>query len=149
MSSLWTPGGERPVGRDPQPEAPTPPPPPPGPGDYAEEPLSEAEVEARMAELRDQLARTPVESVVAQVAYQLFEVGALHLSLQPPQLEQAQMAIDAMAALVDGLAGRLGENEPQLRDGLSQIRMAFVQIQRGASTPPPPTDPEGQAPPQS
>lgn len=96
-----------------------------------------------MAELRDQLAQTPVEGIVAQVAYQLFEVAALHLSLQPPQLAQATVAIDAMAALVDALAGRLGEHEGPLREGLSQIRMAFVQIQKAAETPPPsaPADP--------
>ena len=57
-----------------------------------------------MDELRDQLARTPAEVVVANHAFGLFELAALHLSLQPPQLDQARLAIDALAALVDGWA---------------------------------------------
>jgi hypothetical protein len=81
-----------------------------------------------MEELRDQLARTPAEVVVANHAFGLFELAALHLSLQPPQLDQARLAIDALAALVDGLGSRLGDAGPQLSDGLSQLRMAFVQI---------------------
>ena len=149
MSSLWTPGGERPVGRDAPPQAQstasTSPFEPDGP-------IDEAELEARMAELRDQLAHTPVAGIVAQVAYQLFEVAALHLSLQPPQLGDAQLAIDAMAALVEGLGDRLGEHDRPLREGLSQLQMAFVQIKNQASTPPPqppPSAPADQAPPQS
>jgi hypothetical protein len=83
-----------------------------------------------MAELQQQLARTPAEVVVANHAFGLFELAALHLSLRPPQLDQARVAIDALAALVDGMAGRLGEAEPQLTEALSQLRMAFVQISR-------------------
>jgi hypothetical protein len=81
-----------------------------------------------MDELRDQLAKTPAEVVVANHAFGLFELAALHLSLQPPQLDQARLAIDALAALVDGLGGRLGDASTQLSDGLGQLRMAFVKI---------------------
>ena len=102
-----------------------------------------------MAQLREQLAPTPVEGIVAQMAYQLFEVAALHLSIQPPQFVHAQLAIDALAALIEGLGERLGEHAGPLRDGLSQIRMAFVQIKEQASAAAPPTDPDGQDPPQS
>ncbi|HZN14986.1 MAG TPA: hypothetical protein VFB78_11990 [Acidimicrobiales bacterium] len=144
MSSLWTPGGERPVGREPTPEAPAEAP----YGDIDD--IDEAELQDRLGELREQLAHTPVEGIVAQVAYQFFEVAALHLSLRPAQLPEAQLAIDAMAALVEGLGERLGENAAPLRDGLSQIRMAFVQIKQGAGAEPtPPNDPADPEPPQS
>ena len=147
MSTLWTPGGERPVPREGQaPERAA------RAEQSPEQPTDDAELEERMAELREQLAHTPVEGIVAQMAYQLFEVGALHLSLQPPQFTQAQVAIDALAALVEGLGEALGEHAAPLRDGLSQIRMAFVQIKSQASqasAPPPPTDQGGQAPPGS
>jgi len=86
------------------------------------------EDEAAMAELQEQLARTPVELVIANHAFGLFELAALHLSLQPPQLPQARLAIDALGALVEGLAGQLGEYERQLVEGLAQLRMAYVQI---------------------
>jgi hypothetical protein len=82
----------------------------------------------QMEEMRRQLANTPVEVVVANHCYGLFELAAVYLSQQPPKLEQARLAIDAMAGVVEGLAGRLGEAEPQLLDGLSQLRLAYVQI---------------------
>jgi hypothetical protein len=90
--------------------------------------LSDTEMEARMEELQAQLAATPAEAVVANHCYGLFELAALHLGTQPPQLEQARLAIDAMGALVEGLLGRLGEHERSLGEGLAQLRLAFVQI---------------------
>jgi hypothetical protein len=132
MSSLWTPEGEHPVSPEGQGGAQGP---PPGPGRRRPlppetEPTSEeqAAVEADLDQLRRQLAETPVEVVVANHAFGLFELAALHLSLQPPQLDEARLAIDAVAALTEGLAGRLGEAEPTLREGLAQLRLAYVQI---------------------
>ena len=81
-----------------------------------------------MLELRRQLAETPAAVVVTNHCFGLFELAALHLSLQPPQLDQAQVAIDALGAVVEGLAGRLGQDEDTLRDGLAQLRMAYVQL---------------------
>ncbi|MDQ1416268.1 MAG: hypothetical protein QOF81_1881 [Acidimicrobiaceae bacterium] len=135
MSTLWTPEGERPIRRDPAPAGGPTQPGPPGAGQPPEGPGGEeltAEDEAAMAELQEQLARTPVELVIANHAFGLFELAALHLSLQPPQLPQARLAIDALGALVEGLAGRLGEYERQLVEGLANLRMAYVQI-RGAA----------------
>jgi hypothetical protein len=81
-----------------------------------------------MTRLREQLARTPAEVVIANHAFGLFELAALHLSLQPPQLDQARLAIDALAALVDGLGSRLGDASLQLSEGLGQLRLAYVQL---------------------
>jgi hypothetical protein len=97
-----------------------------------------------MAQLREQLANAPVEGIIAQIAYQLFEVAALHLSLLPPQLDQARLAIEAKSAHIDGVGALLGEHSDPLREGLSQIRMAFVQIQKQ-----PPSDQAVPAPPQT
>ena len=83
---------------------------------------------AQLEEFRRQLLDVPPEVVVANHAYGLFELAAIHLSQQPPQRDQARLAVDAMAALVEGLAGRLGEAERSLQDALAQIRLAFVQI---------------------
>ena len=138
MSSLWTPGGERPI-RRPEPEQSS----TSGESQAAsaraaagrqQQELSPEEQAAQLEQLQEQLARTPVDLVIANHAFGLFELAALHLGLQPPKLDQARLAIDALAALVEGLAGRLGEHEPQLRDGLAQLRMAFVQI-RAAQQP--------------
>jgi hypothetical protein len=81
-----------------------------------------------MAALQEQLANTPAEVVVANHAFGLFELAALHLSLEIPNLEEARTAIDAFGALVEGMNGRLGDNEAELVQGLAQLRMAFVQI---------------------
>ena len=134
MSSLWTPSGEHPVqddrptagggaapppGRGPA-EPPSPPPPAAGqsPGDPA----------GAIDELRRELAQTPADVVVANHAFGIFELAAIYLSQEPPMLEEARLAIDAMGALVDTLGPRLGEAHDQLKDGLAQLRIAFVQL---------------------
>ena len=81
-----------------------------------------------MEQLRQELANAPASAVIANHCVGLFQLAALHLSLQPPRLDQAQLAIDGLGALVEGLSGRLGEDEQQLKDGLAQLRLAFVQI---------------------
>ena len=118
MSTLWTPAGERPVSREPA----------DGPEPSPEQP-SEEELRQQMAELRDKLARTPAELVIANHAYGLFELAALHLSLEEPQLDQARLAIDALGYLVEGMGPRLGDASKELVDGLAQMRLAFVQVQ--------------------
>ena len=100
----------------------------PAPHPEGQEEVSEAELQAKMEELRQQLADAPAELVVANHCFGLFELAALHLSLQPPRLPQARLAIDALAALLEGLAGRLGSEERQLQEGLASLRLAYVQI---------------------
>lgn len=136
--SLWTPGGEHPVDREPPPQAQpadarrTVPPTDPL-ADLSTEERAEAEaMAAEMADVRRQLAEVPAAVVVANHVMGLYELAAIHLSQQPPALAEARLAIDAMAAVVDGLAGRLGDNESTLRDALHQLRLAFVQLS-GAS----------------
>ena len=140
--SLWTPGGEHPVDRaaaspsaDPAPSSPT----SVGGamGDAAQQltPEQESEAEAmaaEMASVREQLASVPAAVVVANHAMGLYELAAIHLSQQPPVLAEAKVAIDAFAALIDGLHGRLGPDEPVLVDALSQLRLAFVQVSGAA-----------------
>jgi hypothetical protein len=78
--------------------------------------------------MRRQLAATPADVVIANHCYGLFELAAVYLSQTPPMLPKARLAIDAMTAVVEGLEGRLGDSEPQLLEGLSQLRLAYVQI---------------------
>lgn len=83
----------------------------------------------------EELVATPVEDVVANHCYGLFELAALHLSQQPPGLAQARLAIDAMGLLVEGLGSRLGQHGPTLAEGLAQLRLAFVKISEAATAP--------------
>lgn len=89
----------------------------------------------QLAEVQRQLLEAPPEVVVANHAFGLFELAALHLSQERPDFVAARLAIDAMGAMVEGLRGRLGEVEADLQDGLAQIRLAFVQVQGGAAGP--------------
>jgi hypothetical protein len=89
-------------------------------------------MQAEMERLRGQLARTPAAVVIANHAFGLFELAALHLSQEPAQLDEASLAIDALSALVDGVGSRLGDAATQLSEGVRQLRLAFVQIHRAS-----------------
>src|SRR4051812_32874682 len=131
--SLWTPDGEHRVEREHKRDL----------DDPDDDPLAglprEDREQARgrageRQEVREQLASVPASVVVANHAMGMYELAAIHLSSQPPSFSEAQVAIDAMAGIVEGLRGRLGEAEQTLDDALSQLKMAYVQL-RGASEP--------------
>ena len=135
--SLWTPDGEHRVER----ETAGPSGSPSAEFVSGEDPLEALSPEEReqaiamaqeMDDVRRQLASVSAAVVVANHAMGLYELAAIHLSSQPPSFSEAQLAIDAMAAIVDGLVGRLGENEDTLKDALNQLKMAYVQL-RGAA----------------
>ncbi|MFW2336162.1 hypothetical protein [Ilumatobacter sp.] len=87
-----------------------------------------AQIEAAMAEARARLADVPAEVVVTNHVMGLYELAAIHLSSETPDLVSAALAIDAMSMLVDGLGDRLGDDAPTMQDALGNIRMAFVGV---------------------
>jgi uncharacterized protein with GYD domain len=113
--SLWTPGGEHEV---------------PDPEELSDEDRARLEEAAEeVAEIRRQLASVRASRVVANHAMGLYELAAIHLSSQPPNLSEARVAIDAMGGMADALEDRFGEDEGVIRDALAQLRLAFVQLQ--------------------
>jgi len=94
-----------------------------------------AELAAEMQDVRNQLAQVPAAVVIANHAMGCYELAAIHLSSQPPALEEAQLAIDAFGALLDVTKGRLGPDEVTLSDALAQIRLAFVQVKASQEGP--------------
>lgn len=142
--SLWTPGGEHEVPREPA--APGGDGTPPRPPDMDEEALAEAlgipsladlsdeeraQLEAavaQMAETERQLATTPADVVIANHAMGMYELAAIHLRQSPPNLTAARLSIDALSALLDGLRGRLGQNEATLVQARTQLQQAFVAV---------------------
>jgi hypothetical protein len=96
---------------------------------------------AEMAAVRDRVAQVPAATVVANHAMGLYELGAIHLSQDPPSFSEATIAIDAMAALIDRLPGRLGDDEATLRESLAQLRMAFVTLRDRAAAAAAPSEP--------
>ena len=135
--SLWTPGGEHPVDREPE----------SGAQEHVDHPAEEDPLEgltpeereramamaAEMDDVRRQLASVPAAVVVANHVMGLYELGAIHLSADPPNFTEAQLAIDAMGAIVEGVRGRLGETESTLMDALGQLRLAFVQLRNAVT----------------
>ena len=120
MSTFWTPSGERPIPRD---EPAAAPPPPPG----ADEEEMDEELRAELMAMQEQMLRTPAAIVVANHCIGLVELAALHLGQRPPNLADAQVAIDALAGILDSVGSRMGENGPPLQQALNQMRMAFVE----------------------
>ena len=92
-----------------------------------------AELDRELQEARARVAEAPVETVITNHAVGLYELAAIHLSADPPDLESSALAIDAFACLIEGLAGRLGEESSTLEAALANIRMAFVQVKQVAS----------------
>jgi hypothetical protein len=134
VSGLWTPGDGEP------PESGAAPAGAEGPlgGPAATEPAPTPEELEAVRELHERLAATPVADVIVNHAIGIWQLALVHLGVVTPPDEQgrrptpdlasAGLAIDALAALVDGLTDRLGEGEDMLRDALRQVQMLFVEI---------------------
>jgi hypothetical protein len=129
MSTFWTPSGERPIPRDEPAPAPTAPTSGAGPG---LDPETDEEFAAEIQAMQEQMLRTPAAIVVANHCIGLVELAALHLAQNPPNLADAQIAIDALAGILDAVGARMGENAAALRQALNQMRMAYVEAKAGA-----------------
>jgi phosphoribosylaminoimidazole carboxylase (NCAIR synthetase) len=144
--SLWTPDGERPVQRQSPDDVPTPG--DSGPDDAMvasaaaamgidpatlspEDRARLVEIVEQMAEAQQRLAEAAAADVVANHAMGLYEFAAIKLSAATPQIDDARIAIDALAGLVENTADRLGEHGEALTQALTQIQMAFVQVTGG------------------
>ncbi|HAA66832.1 MAG TPA: hypothetical protein DCY36_01015 [Acidimicrobiaceae bacterium] len=127
MSSFWTPSGEHEV--------------PNGTGEssstarsdnFTEEaeidPAAAAAMEQQLREAQEQLLSVPASQIVANHIIGLFELAAIHLRVDPPNLEEARLPIDAMGILVEQLGEQLPEHQT-LAAALHQIRLAFVEVQ--------------------
>ena len=117
--TIWTPDGEKPVNATPN-EAEQPPLSP-------EQEEQAREMAKELADTRVRLMETEVSTVLANHCFGIYELAAIHLTADQPKLDETKLAIDALATMVEGLAGKLGEAEPTLKDGLHQLRMGFVQ----------------------
>jgi hypothetical protein len=108
-----------------------------------EERAQAEQIMAELAEARDRLAETPVDVVIANHVMGFYELAAIHLNKQPPGLDDARTAIDAMGAVLEALKGRLGEPEQPLNEALNQVRLAYVQLARQAQEAAAGADPGG------
>ena len=139
MSSIWTPSGEHEPDRGPD-RGPDPGPGgPPGGGGVPPEGEAVEMTEEQYQELmqaRAELAAIPVADIVANHAIGLQQLAVIHLLPDPdaagnpgaPRLAEAGLAIDALGALVDTLGDRLAPHHEALREAVSQLRLAFVEL---------------------
>jgi hypothetical protein len=103
------------------------------PGDSANP--DEADALERM---REQLMSISAADVVAEAAMPLLTLAYARLGLPPEEHERyrdlpaARLLIDALGGMLDGVEGRLGRVEPELRDALARLRMAYVDVARHA-----------------
>jgi hypothetical protein len=125
VSSIWTPSGEH------QPE-----PSRDESGETGAEPEMTQEAYEELVRTRAELSAIPVADIVANHAVGLWQLAILHLTPDPgpdgtptePRLPEAGLAIDALGALVDTLGERLEPHYEALREAVTQLRLAFVEI---------------------
>jgi hypothetical protein len=145
MSSLWTPDGERPVGRSDtsagatdQPELDA--------GDplraaaealgvdldalSAEERQQLAAELAEMMAVRREIAATPASEMIANHLIRFLDLATIYLEGEPPAFAEAATAIEAFRCVLEGLGDRLGEHRPMLTEALGQVQMIFVQVKQ-------------------
>jgi Domain of unknown function (DUF1844) len=88
----------------------------------------------QLEELREQLASVPAGALVAEAAMQLASMAQLRLGLPPEHyarfrdLDAARLLIDAVGGLLSAGEGRLGAQEPGLRQVLADLRLAFAEV---------------------
>ena len=158
--SLWTPGGEVPVGRERARPLETEAEAGPDRAALSDAVLAEAaaaagvdleqlsaeertQLEAMlldMAEAQARLAQTPAAEIVVNHLGGLYELARIHLSQDPPNFADASLAIDALAAVLDAVEDRLGGNGPALRDAVRELELAFVQLRERTGAAEPGTD---------
>ena len=86
-----------------------------------------------MAEVRQRILDTPVEAMILQHVIGLFEIAAIHLNAENPDLAATRLAIDAMDGALSATEGRLGDAEEAMQSMLHQARMAYVQVSQGSA----------------
>lgn len=97
--------------------------PEPGPGPGGEVWTPEQEAEARR--MAEEISKRPSVDWVINTAVTLGNVAGAKLELGAAP--DAQLAIDAMAAIVNGVGSRLGGAEMPLRQLLAELQLAYAQ----------------------
>lgn len=101
-------------------------------GDESDDSTALSDAQEALEAARRRIADAPAQVVVVNHLMGLYELAAIHLSSVPPKLDDASLAIDALAALVDKLGDRLGDDITTMRDALSNIQMVYVQMKSKA-----------------
>src|SRR3954469_17489100 len=104
--------------------------------------------EEELAAIEAEMEKLTVDDVLIQTLVTLINLGARKAGLATPQgeeapnrdLEQTRQAIDGARALFALLEARHGAQLAQVKDALSQLQMAYVQL--SGATPPAAAEPQ-------
>ena len=99
--------------------------PDPGPATRSEEPIWTPEQEAEAQRFIQEIGQRPSLDWVLNSAVTLANVAGTKLDLG--QIADAQLAIDALAALVEKLGSSFGQAEAPLRQTLAQLQLAYAE----------------------
>ncbi len=80
-----------------------------------------------MTEARARLLETEAATIISNHAFGIYELAAIHVTADDPDMKEGRLAIDALEALITGIPGRLGEAEETLNDALANIKLVYVQ----------------------
>ena len=111
--------------------------------------------EEELAAIEAEMARLKVDDVLLQTLVTLINLGARKAGLasepgdEPPDrdLEQTRQAIDGARALLPVLEPRHGQELAPIKDALSRLQMAYVQLSGGTIQPVEAAPPEQPGPP--
>ena len=106
------------------PEQAPPTPPPPSATTPGEPPVWTPEQEEQARRMVEEIVRTPSLDWVLNAAVNLANVAGTKIEMGA--VADAQLAIDAFAALVNGLSGRLQDAEAPLKQTLAQLQLAYA-----------------------
>lgn len=98
---------------------------PPSQASAADEPIWTPEEEAAARQMAQEIAERPGLDWVINSAVSLANIAATKLQIGDPA--DAQICIDALAGLLNGLTGRLQDAERPLRQTLAQLQMAYAE----------------------
>ena len=107
---------------------------PPAADEGAGERVWTPEEEAQAQQMAREIAERPSSDWVLNIAVTLANVAGAKIQLGQP--EDARLAIDALEALVDGVAARIEGAEAPLRQTLAQLQLAFAQHTQPPQPPP-------------
>ncbi|MEO9180877.1 MAG: hypothetical protein ABI298_04410 [Acidimicrobiales bacterium] len=83
------------------------------------------------------LKSTPASTVLGNHFFVLLQLAALQLSATPPNLNDAQLVIDTLAAMLQAGGERLGEHVELYRNALAEVQQLFVRASIRPSDSPP------------
>jgi len=87
------------------------------------------------------LRSTPASTVLGNHFFVLLQLAALQLSATPPNLADAQLVIDTIAAMLQVGGERLGEHVELYRNALAEVQQLYVRASiRPSDGPPDPAD---------